>query len=34
MGWSRQRLARKAMERDDEAIELAVNDRWPKLKKR
>jgi len=33
MGWSRQRPARKAAERDDEAIEQWVNDRWPKLKK-
>jgi transposase len=33
MGWSRQRPARKAMERDDEAIEQWVNDRWPKVKK-
>jgi len=34
MGWSRQRPARKAMERDDEAIEQWVNERWPKVKKR
>jgi transposase len=33
MGWSRQRPARKAVERDDEAIEQWVNERWPKLKK-
>ena len=33
MGWSRQRPARKAMERDDEAIEQWVNDCWPKVKK-
>ena len=33
MGWSRQRPARRAMERDDEAIEQWVNDRWPKVKK-
>jgi len=33
MGWSRQRPARKAMERDDEAVEQWVNDRWPKVKK-
>jgi len=33
MGWSRQRPARKAAERDDEAIEQWVNERWPKLKK-
>ena len=34
MGWSRQRPARRAAERDDEAIEHWVNDRWPKVKKR
>jgi transposase len=33
MGWSRQRPARRATERDDEAIEQWVNERWPKLKK-
>jgi transposase len=33
MGWSRQRPARRAAERDDEAIEQWVNDRWPKVKK-
>jgi len=33
MGWSRQRPARQALERDDEAIERWVNDRWPKVKK-
>jgi len=33
MGWSRQRPARRAMQRDDEAIERWVNDRWPKVKK-
>lgn len=33
MGWSRQRPARKAAERDDEAIERWVNERWPKVKK-
>src|SRR5664279_178230 len=32
MGWSRQRPARRAVERDDEAIEQWVNDRWPKVK--
>ena len=31
MGWSRQRPARRAMERDDEAIEQWVNDRWPRV---
>src|ERR1019366_8429769 len=30
MGWSRQRPARQATERDDAAIERWVNDRWPK----
>jgi len=33
MGWSRQRPARRASERDDAAIEQWVNERWPKLKK-
>jgi transposase len=33
MGWSRQRPARKAMERDDAAVEQWVNERWPKVKK-
>jgi transposase len=33
MGWSRQRPARRAVERDDEAIERWVNKRWPKVKK-
>ena len=33
MGWSRQRPARRAVERDDEAIEQWVNDHWPKVKK-
>jgi len=33
MGWSRQRPARKAAERDDEAIEQWVNERWPRVKK-
>jgi transposase len=33
MGWSRQRPARRAIERDDEAIEQWVNERWPKVKK-
>ncbi|MGH9120684.1 MAG: winged helix-turn-helix domain-containing protein, partial [Acidimicrobiales bacterium] len=33
MGWSRQRPARRAVERDDEAIERWVNDRWPQVKK-
>jgi len=33
MGWSRQRPARRAVERDDEAIERWVNERWPMVKK-
>ena len=33
MGWSRQRPARQAIERDDEAIEHWVNERWPRVKK-
>jgi transposase len=33
MGWSRQRPARQAIERDDAAIERWVNERWPRLKK-
>ncbi len=33
MGWSRQRPARKALERDDGAIEQWVNERWPTVKK-
>jgi transposase len=33
MGWSRQRPARQAIERDDAAIERWVNERWPKVKK-
>jgi transposase len=33
MGWSRQRPARQATERDDAAIEEWVNERWPKVKK-
>jgi transposase len=33
MGWSRQRPARRAAERDDEAIEQWVSERWPKVKK-
>ena len=31
--WSWQRPARKAVERDDAAIEQWVNQRWPQLKK-
>jgi len=33
MGWSRQRPARRAIERDDEAIEAWVRDDWPRVKK-
>jgi transposase len=33
MGWTRQRPARRAAERDDEAIEQWVNERWPRVKK-
>ncbi len=34
MGWSRQRPARRAVERDDTAIEQWVKERWPAVKKR
>jgi transposase len=33
MGWSLQRPARRAAERDDEAVEAWIKDRWPKVKK-
>jgi transposase len=33
LGWSRQRPARRAVERDDAAIEAWVKQRWPSLKK-
>jgi transposase len=33
LGWSRQRPARRAVERDDAAIEAWVKQRWPQLKK-
>lgn len=33
LGWSRQRPARRAIERDDEAIERWVSERWPRVKK-
>jgi transposase len=33
MGWSRQRPARQAIERDDAAIEVWINERWPRVKK-
>ena len=34
MGWSRQRPARRAVERDDEAIANWVKKEWPRVKKR
>ena len=33
MGWSRQRPARRAVERDDEAIANWVRNEWPRVKK-
>lgn len=33
LGWSRQRPARRAVERDDEAIEVWVAKDWPRIKK-
>src|SRR5438132_14384474 len=33
LGWSRQRPARQAAERDDEAIAAWVKERWPRVKK-
>ena len=33
MGWSLQRPARRAAERDEEAVEAWVKERWPKVKK-
>ena len=33
LGWSRQRPARQATERDDEAIATWIKDRWPRVKK-
>lgn len=33
LGWSRQRPARRAVERDDEAIGRWVAERWPRVKK-
>jgi transposase len=33
LGWSRQRPARRAVERDDAAIDRWVKQRWPSLKK-
>ena len=34
LGWSRQRPARRAVERDDEAIATWVKQDWPRIKKR
>jgi len=33
LGWTRQRPARRALERDDEAIDRWVKQRWPNAKK-
>lgn len=33
MGWSRQRPARRAAERDEGKVQLWLNERWPELKK-
>ena len=33
LGWTRQRPARRAVERDDEAIDRWVKQRWPQIKK-
>jgi transposase len=33
MGWSRQKPARRAVERDDEAVARWVRDAWPQVKK-
>jgi transposase len=33
LGWTRQRPARQAVERDDEVIDRWVQERWPKVKK-
>jgi transposase len=33
LGWTRQRPARRAVERDEEAIDRWVRERWPKVKK-
>ncbi len=33
LGWTRQRPARRAVERDDAAIERWAKERWPKVKK-
>src|SRR5207249_1827921 len=34
LGWTRQRPARRAVERNDEAIERWVSKDWPRIKKR
>lgn len=33
LGWTRQRPARRAVERDDEAIDRWIKTRWPQIKK-
>lgn len=33
LGWTRQRPARRALERDDEAIATWVKEEWPRIKK-
>ena len=33
LGWTRQRPARRAVERDDEAIQRWVSKEWPRIKK-
>ena len=33
LGWTRQRPARRAVERDDDAIDRWVKQRWPQVKK-
>ena len=33
LGWTRQRPARRAVERDDEAIEQWVKRDWPRIKR-
>ena len=33
LGWSVQRPARRAVERDDEAVQAWVKDEWPRIKK-
>ena len=33
LGWTRQRPARRAVERDDEAIEQWVKKDWPRIKR-